>query len=67
MFSSFLWSNLQLFRCTIRYEGIKQNKTVLWVRTYPDSMVSLDPYQDPDSQSVSGYKRAKMTHKHRKS
>jgi hypothetical protein len=26
-------------------------------------MVSLDPYQDPNSQSGSGSRRAKMTHK----
>jgi hypothetical protein len=34
--------------------------------SYPDldSMGSLDPY--PDSQSGSGSRRAKMTHKHRK-
>jgi hypothetical protein len=28
----------------------------------PDSMGSLDPYQDPDSQSGSVSRRAKMTH-----
>ncbi len=27
-----------------------------------DSMVSLDPYPDPDSQSGSGARRSKMTH-----
>jgi hypothetical protein len=30
----------------------------------PDSMGSLDPYPDPDCES--GWRRAKMTHKHRK-
>ncbi len=32
-------------------------------RLDPDSMGSLDPYPDPDSQSGSGCRRAKMTHK----
>jgi len=32
----------------------------------PDSMGSLDPYPDPDLQSRSGFKRPKMTLKHRK-
>jgi hypothetical protein len=29
-------------------------------------MLSLDPYPDPDSQSGSGSRRAKITHKNRK-
>jgi hypothetical protein len=29
-------------------------------------MESLDPYPDPDSQSGSGSRRAKITHKNRK-
>jgi hypothetical protein len=33
------------------------------VDPYPDSMVSLDPYPDPDSQSGSGSRRAKIFHK----
>jgi hypothetical protein len=32
----------------------------------PDSMGSLDPNPDSDSQSESGSRRPKMTHKHRK-
>jgi len=36
------------------------------VDPYPDSMVSLDPYLDPDSLSESVSRRAKMTHKNRK-
>ncbi len=62
LFSSFLWSNPQFFRCPIR--RIKQKTS--FVDTNPDSMVSLDPYQDPDSQSGSGSRRAKNTEKHRK-
>jgi hypothetical protein len=33
------------------------------VETDPDSMWSLDPYPDPDSQYGSGSKRAKLAHK----
>jgi hypothetical protein len=32
----------------------------------PNSMGSLDPYPDPNSQSGSGSRTAKTTHKHRK-
>jgi hypothetical protein len=33
------------------------------VNPNPDSMVSLNPYRDPDSQSGSGSRRANLTHK----
>jgi hypothetical protein len=32
----------------------------------PDSITSLDLYPDPDSESGSGSRRAKMSHKNRK-
>jgi hypothetical protein len=32
----------------------------------PDSQETLDPYTDPDLQSRSGFKRAKITQKNRK-
>ncbi len=73
--SSFLWSNLQLFRCPIRSN--KRNNVVDtdpnpdWIRIQwrPPIRIRIwihNPYQDPDSQSVAGSRRAKMTHKHRK-